>query len=366
MPEIGHFFIALSIIIPVIYLTDSKFNKKVAVIFVLSNWIGPDHGQIFDKLFGIEDLIGIDFHYFIPFLLWAIPLSYCYSYISRFSVKKTDKFFTIADDGKRDVNWKNAYLLSVSGGLLHTYADALFRHDVYDSTIKFLNNFLDPKIGDLNQLASFGIDVGVAHVFLSYFIAILVVFTALYLLDKDFKKVLQFFILYTITVFTISLVFVSEEYDTAVIILSLTFIVTPLMLLFYVDKNVRNKPTKLNEKSRLNPVVGTKIVGIITLTLSVLLLGGGILVVIKPSLLDSLDVAKEFILVLGILLSIIGGILLIGSIGLSKRIKVSRTIIMFATCFMLLLVYPLFILFYLAQDDVKKQFMMRRQTTDEK
>jgi len=356
MPEIGHFFIALSIIIPVFYLTDSKFNKKVAVLFILSNWVGPDHGQIFNKLLGLEELTGLDFHWFIPFLIWAIPLSYCYSYISRFSVKKTEKFYTISDDGKRDVNWKNAYLISISGGLLHTCADALFRHDVYDSTIKFLNNFLEPKIGELNQLSSIGIDVGVAHVILSYFIAIIVVFTALYLLDKDFKKVLQFFVLYTIAVFSISFIFVSEEYDTAVIILSLTFIVTPLMLLFYVDKNVRNKPTEASPTSRLNAELGLKIVGFACLLLSFILLIGGILIVINPSFLDSLEISEGFIIALGIILSIVGGMLLIGSIGIFKKIPWCRIIIMTMMCSLLLLVYPLFILFYLAQEDVKAQF----------
>ena len=193
MPEVGHIFIAMSILIPVFYLTDNKFNKKVAVIFLLSNWIGPDHGQIFSKLFNLEDLTGLDFHWFIPFLLWSIPLAYCYSYFSRFSVKKTERFFTITDDGKRDVNWKNAYLLCMSGGLLHTIADAYFRHDVYDSTIKFLDDVIQPKIGELNQLASIGIDVGVSHIILTYFIAIIVVFAVLYLLDKDFKHIFIFF-----------------------------------------------------------------------------------------------------------------------------------------------------------------------------
>ena len=102
-----------------------------------------------------------------------------------------------SDDGKRDVNWKNAYLLCISGGLLHTFADAFFRHNIYDSTIKILDGIIEPEIGELNQLAFFGIDVGVSHVVLTYFIAILVVFIALYLLDKDFKKILQFFIIYT-------------------------------------------------------------------------------------------------------------------------------------------------------------------------
>ncbi len=356
MPEVGHFIIAFSILIPVFYLTDSKFNKKVAVIFVLCNWIGPDHAQIFGKLFNLEDLIGLDFHWFIPFLLWAIPLAYFYSYFSRFSVKKTEHFYTIADDGKRDVNWKNAYLLCISGGLLHTIADAFFRHNMYDSTIKFLNEWIEPQLGELNQLAAFGIDVGVLHVVLTYFIAIIVVFTAMYLLDKDFKKVMLFTTIYFIAAFFITLFFVGEEYDTAVIILSVTFIIIPLMLLFYVDKNVRNKPTIVNESPRLNTDLSLKIIGITTLLLSVLLLIGGILITAKPSILDSLEIGEEFILALGILLSIVGGVLLFGSIGIFKRIKLCRTIIMVATCAMLLLVYPLFILFYLAQDDVKAQF----------
>jgi len=356
MPEAGHFIIALSIIIPVFYLTEGKFNKKVAVLFVLSNWIGPDHGQIFSNLFNLKQITGLNFHWFIPFLLWAIPLAYCYSYISRFSVKRTERFFTIADDGKRDVNWKNAYLVCISGGLLHTIADAYFRHNVYDSTIKILDGVIEPKIGELHQISSLGIDIGVTHVIFTYFIAIFVVFSLLYLLDKDFKKIFSFFIVYIAIVFMITVGFLSEEYDAAVIILSVTFIVIPLMLLFYVDKNVRNNPTHINTSPRFKVETGLKIVILLSLLFSAVLLVGGLVLAINPSLLDSLEIGEGFIVILGLLLIIVGSLLLSGVIGLLLRKNFGRIVIIVSMGALLLLIYPLFILGYLSQDDVKSLF----------
>jgi hypothetical protein len=358
MAEAGHFFLAISILILIFYITDGKFNKKVAVIFVLSNWIGPDNAQVFSKLLNLEDLIGIDIHWFIPFLLWAVLLACFYSYFSRFSVKKTERFFTISDDGKRDVNWKNAYLLCVSGGLLHTFTDALFRHDVFDSTIKFLDGVIEPKIGELNQLAFFGIDVGALHIILTYLIALSVVFILLYLLDKDFKKILFFYILYTVVVFFITLFFVGSEYDTSVIILTVTFIVVPLMLLSYVDKDVRKKPTTIKETPRIDAQLGLKVAGGISLILSLGLLTLGILAIAKPSILDSLDVGEEIIIAGGILVAILGFIMLLGSIGLILRKNIGRIIIMVALSATLILVFPLFIMLYLAQDDVKALFII--------
>src|SRR6056297_1780268 len=158
MPEAGHFVLGLSILLPVFYLTDGKFNKKVAVVFLLNNWLGPDLGQVYSKLFQLEDLTGLDFHWFIPFMLFAVPLAYFYSYFSRFSVERRNSFLKIVDDGKRDISWRNAYLLCLSGGLLHTIADAIFRKQVYNSTIKILDDFIQPDIGDLFGLATYGLD----------------------------------------------------------------------------------------------------------------------------------------------------------------------------------------------------------------
>ena len=334
------------------------------MIFLLNNWIGPDHGQIFSKLLGLEELTGLDFHWFLPFLLWAIPLSYCYSYISRFSVKKTERFFAISDDGKREVNWKNSYLLCASGGLLHTIADAIFRHQTYDSTIKILNGFIEPKLGELYNLSTFGVDIGVTHVLFTYFLAIIVVLMLLYLWDNNFKNLFLFFTIYCALVFFITLFFVGSEYDTAVIILSLAFIVLPLMLLFYVDKDVKNNPTNPNDHPRINPEQGIKIVGMFSLLLSLALLALGLYGIIAPSsLANSLDVGEIFILGMGVLLAFIGGVMLVAAIGLFFRINLSRIFIMTTTLIMLILVYPLFIFFYLNQEDVKVMFKTSKNST---
>ncbi|MFO8020087.1 MAG: hypothetical protein R6U96_15790 [Promethearchaeia archaeon] len=356
MAEAGHFIIGLSIVIPIIYLTDGKFNKKVAIIFLLNNWLGPDHGQVFSNLLGLEELIGLDFHWFLPFLLWAIPLAYFYSYFSRFSVERNPRFLTISDDKKRDVNWKNAYLLCISGGLLHTIIDALFRHKIYDSTIKILDGVIEPKIGELNNLASFGIDIGVSHILITYFIAIFVVFFGLYILDKEFKKVLQFYIIYAALIFCITLFFVGSEYDTAVVVLSVSFIVLPLMLLFYVDKEVKRNPTSVKGKPRINPELGLKLIGGISLLLAAVFLIFGMALIMNPTLLESLETGELFIIILGILLTFVGSIMLIGAAGLFLRKNHSRIVLMFSSLLIFILIYPLFIFFYLAQDDVKTLF----------
>ncbi|MGV9173200.1 MAG: hypothetical protein ACOC44_14125 [Promethearchaeia archaeon] len=359
IPEAGHFIIGLSIIIPIIYLTDGKFNKKVAIIFLLNNWLGPDHGQVFSKLLSLEELTGLDFHWFLPFLLWAIPLAYFYSYFSRFSVKRTDNFFALSDEKRREVSWKNAYLLCISGGLLHTIADAFFRHRVYDSTIKILNGVIKPEIGELNNLAYFGIDIGVSHILLTYFIAIFVVFFGLYILDKEFKKVFLFYTVYVAVIFCITFFFVGSEYDTAVVILSVSFILLPLMLLFYVDKEVTRNPTSIKKEPRIEAEKGLKIIGAISLFLATIFILFGLALLVSPGILSSLEIAEVFIIVLGIFVSSVGCIMAIGAIGLFLRKNVCRKILMGASLLMLILIYPLFIFFYIAQDDVKALFRKR-------
>ncbi|MHA1148968.1 MAG: hypothetical protein ACTSR8_12080 [Promethearchaeota archaeon] len=356
MPEVGHFVIGLSILIPIFYLTDGKFNKKVAIIFLMNNWIGPDHGQIFTKLLNLEKFVGLDFHWFLPFLLWAIPLAYFYSYMSRFSMERSERFLKLVDDGKREVSWKNSYLLSISGGLIHTLADTIFRHQTYNSTLKILNHVIEPKMGELYALAGFGVDIGVIHILFTYAIAIFVVFFGLYILDKNFKKVFGFFSVYLIIVFFITLFFVGSEYDTAVIILSAAFIVLPLMLLFYVEKDVRNNPTIMKEFSKINAEKGLKLTGLISFLISLTLLIFASVVLVNPDLLSSLEIDSLIIITLAILLIIIAGVMMLGSIGLFLKMIISRKIILFTTLVMFILIYPLFIFFYLNQEDIKLLF----------
>ncbi len=383
MPEAGHFVIGLSIIVPIIYLTDGKFSKKVAIIFLLNNWLGPDLGQIYSKLFRLEDITGLDFHWFLPFMLWAIPLAYFYSYFSRFSVQKGDKFLSINDDGFREISWRDAYLLCISGGLLHTIADAIFRKQVYNSTIKILDDFIQPDIGDLFGFATYGLDIGVAHVLFTYFIAIFVVFYGLYILDKDFKKVLRFYSIYIALVFSITLFFVGDEYDSAVIILSVFFIVVPLMLLFYVEKEVKrnkdkekqenkeeNKKQKKNNeqnkkhrklaesKPKIEAEMGIKTVGTILSLFSVGLMVFGILLIKDPLLFNDLEeIRTSLVITLAIIIIITAAIMFIGGFGLFFKKPASRYIAMGSLLLLFILIYPMVMFFYLCQDNVKSKFM---------
>jgi hypothetical protein len=131
------------------------------------------------------------------------------------------------------------------------------------------------------------------------------------------------------------------------------------MLLFYVDKDVKKNPTSTKETSRIKAQQGLKLTGGISLILSLGLLILGVLAMIKPDILDSLDVGEEIIIAVGILVAILGSIMLVGSIGLFLRNNMGRIIIMIGLSATIILVFPLFIMFYLAQDDVKELFLTK-------
>ncbi|MHA1291835.1 MAG: hypothetical protein ACTSQJ_04100 [Promethearchaeota archaeon] len=359
MPSgLGHFIVGFAILIPIIYYTDGEFNKKVAAIFLINNWVGPDSAQAY---FFLEPLIGIDFHWFIPFLIWAIPLALFFSYFSRFSVKKTEKFFTIVDDGIREVNWKNSYLLCVSGGLLHTITDAIFRHNTYDSTIKLLNNVLEPKLGELYYIASYGTEVGILQI-LPFVIMLIIIFLAVYIVEQEYKDILIVYII--IGGITLLLTFsfgdkiIGEEYDIAVFILASVFILLPIILLFYVEKDVKNNPVSAPAAPpRLKAELGLKIISISLLTISICFLALGIVIITNiTNFSNLLDINYDLVMLIGFLILFAAIFMLLGAIGLFLKNYICRYIIMFACALMAVFIFPLVIFYYLCQEDVKSLF----------
>lgn len=354
---LGHFIIGFAIIIPILYYSNGEFNKKVAAIFIINNWMGPDVGQAFGFL---EELTGIDFHWFIPWIVFAIPLALVFSYMSRFSIERSDRFFKIVDDGRKEVSWKNAYLLCAAGGLLHTIADAIFRHNTFDSTIKFLDDVVQPTLGDLYFIANTGADVGILQL-LPFLIMIIIILFAVYIVDRDIKSIIIFFTVFCALTLTLTLVFgdkiVGEEYEVAVVFLSVIFVFLPLMFLFYADKDVRNNPTVAPEKKRISPETGLKIVGIITILLAVALLLLGIIGLTNPSIIQGIvDVGESLIIAIGIVVICCGVALCIAGIGIFLKKKFSRYILMPVCALLVIFVYPLIIFFYLNQNDLKQLF----------
>ncbi len=353
---LGHIIISLAILIPIIYYTDGEFNKKVAAIFLINNWIGPDSAQAYGFL---EDLTGIDFHWFIPFLIWAIPLALFFSYFSRFSIKRTKHFFEIVDDGRRELNWKNSYLLCVSGGLLHTIADAIFRHDTHDSTIKLLDNVLQPHLGDLYHIASYGVEVGALQI-LPFIIMFIVVLLAVYIVEQEYKDVLIIYAIISgltlLLAFTFGDKIIGEEYGVAVVILATVFILLPIILLFHVEKDVKKNPTSAPESARIDAKLGIKLVGITSIVVSVVFLALGILIFMSSPTENFLDLNEGLFVLLGFVILIVGGLMMVGAIGLFLKINACRNIMMFACAVTTIFIYPLVIFYYLCQNDIKALF----------
>ena len=356
MPELGHLIIAFSIIIPIIYFSGDKFNYKVAAIFIIGNWIGPDSTQAFSFL-------PIDFHYIIPYLIWAVPLALFFSYFSRFSVKRSDRFFKLVDDGKRDVTWRNSYLLLVSSGLIHTISDTLFRNNL---KIKFLENIFEPTLPEIHRYGFiFDLDIPILQM-ISYTILITVTLLAVFIVDKKFKDILVFF--FTFIGVTVLIVFifgervVGGEYDVGASFLAVLFIFIPLMLLFYVAKDVNEHPTLSLEEPRINPELGLKIAAGLSGIIALFFLLIGILSITSPSIIQELiDFSESSFFILGIIFIILGGITTFAIIGLFLKINACRYIVISVCIFMTLFVYPLLIVLYLCQDNVKALFYKRKK-----
>ena len=74
MPGLGHLFFGLFLIIPILFIAKNQLNYKIAIIFVLTNWIGPD------SFWPWNAIIPIDFHPLLGYIILAIPLALFYSY----------------------------------------------------------------------------------------------------------------------------------------------------------------------------------------------------------------------------------------------------------------------------------------------
>jgi len=354
MPFFGHFVIAMSIIIPIYYFNKEKFHYKVAVIFVLNNWIGPDSAQAYFFL-------PIDFHYLVPYLFWALPMAFFYSYISRFSIKFENRKFRVIDDKQKVLNWRNAYLLMISGGILHTVSDTIFRSNL---KFKFIEDIFKPTLYEIQEYGmGFGFDSGAVHL-LGYLILILMSFLIFLFFNRNLKDMLIFYSTYIIIVIVSILLLgddlAGEEFDIGVIFFALIFIFIPLFLLFYVANSVfKQDPESIKTKNLTEKQIkgGLLIVSIFTLLISGVLLTWGVLCFTNSEIFEEFfKVNKNGVIFLGIFVLILGICALYGGIGIFLKQKSARIITAMMLSFLLVFIYPLFAVFYLYQDDVRTYY----------
>ncbi|MBY9001355.1 MAG: hypothetical protein KGD64_10595 [Candidatus Heimdallarchaeota archaeon] len=362
MAFLGHFIVGLSIILPLFFFYRERFNHKVAAIFVISNWIGPDSAQAYFFLKFDFQVFEWDFHYLLPFAIWAVLLAFFFSYLSRFSIVRSEKFLMIQDDMKKTLDWKNAYFIVLSGGIIHTITDTLTRSNL---KIKFFETFFEPTLFDIQ---SWGTDLGIQGKqvqLIAYLIMIVLTFLLLFIFQQKSRDVLIYFISLILIIIVGGLAigdgFLGGEYDIGTVFFSIIFIFTPLMLLMYVFNDVHKQSFLKSEIDKNNETKTSQknlfIVSGVVILLTGLVLALGILSILQVDfIIDSLNFEAVVFTILGIALSVIGSLGILSGIGLMLRLNVARYITMVLFSLLLLFVFPLTIVFYLAQNDVKYLF----------
>jgi len=360
MPGVTHLLFGLMIVVPILYIAKDKLNYKVAIIFVLNSWIGPDFSWAYRWM-----TPGVLWpHSLFGFLIIAIILALFYSYLSRFSFVGTKRFFTIVDDGKRDVRLFNAYLLCIAGGVLHHFVDAFFNGGPPYKFHLWEDWYI--SLADINAWgeATYGFPAVLNMVGF-----ILILITSLFIifyLRKKVKTILLFIFVIMALTTLIYLAFGKEAFGTELefggMICLFCFIFLPLMILGYVAVNVNKNPTHpsppLIEKNR-----ALNLITAITLLVNLAILGLGLIGIFAPEIPQVLvpSLTNEELFVLGILVIILAVTGIIGAIGLILRKSFGRNLVIFFCVLLWFFIFPFAIVLFLCRSDIKEMFQKNEE-----
>jgi len=249
----------------------------------------------------------------------------------------------------------------VSGGILHTVSDTIFRSNL---KFKFIENIFEPRLPEIqNYGMGFGLDFGAVHL-LGYLFLIFISFLIFFFFNRNIKDMLLFYSSYVIIVIVSILLLgddlAGEEFDIGVIFFALIFIFTPLFILFYVANSVfkqdpESMKTKiLSEKQIKN---GLMLVSLFTLLISGILLTWGVFCFTNSEIFEEFfKINENGAIFLGIFVLLLAICSLYGGIGLLLKQKSARIITAVMMSFLLVFIYPLFAVFYLYQDDVRSYY----------
>jgi hypothetical protein len=360
MPGIAHLVFGLFLVIPIFYIARDKFNYKVALIFVLNNWNGPDS-------YWAWRFIPINAESIYGYLIWIIPLSLYYSYLSRFSLQRSKNFVKLVDDGVREVNWRHSYLLCLSGGLLHNHIDAFFHRGGHG--VEIFPEFSIPFDDFLNWGIS-PIEISSGLIVIGFVLMIVVSILAMYYLGKDMKDMFIFlFAVIGVTFllhFTLGGEYSGNELEIVAIGYNLFYLFIPLMLLAYVANYVNKKPRKPRESPLLNRELGLKLIAVFVIILAGVVLYLGIDTIIGSQFITELiggGIDSVVLNVIGMLIigaSLIG---LIGAIGLFFKINYCRYMVILVSILLFFFVYPFAIALFLCDKDIKALFTRKTEET---
>ena len=364
MPGTGHVIYGLAILIPILYFTkdDKSFSYKAAFIFLANNYIGPDASQIF---------VGLPFHSILGFLIFAVPLSAFYSYFSKFSLVKTGKYkLNWQDDGIREVKWLNSYCLTAAGGISHFFIDQFYHFH------KSMMIWPGVSISHDEMLAWGG---EAYHVFtalslIGYAVTLIAIVLSYYTMKKGFKQTTKLFILITALIWVFILTLGGEtfsgERELGVSVHTIVYVLIPLFLIFYAARDIKVNPNTTPDVPKFNRNSLITVVALISILIGAAFLAVSLWAIISPNTFLVL-VGKllgkdpnEYISILIILVAIflpLSSFLIIGAIGLIKRVQFCRVIVIIIYTGLIILAFPFAVVLLLNEKDVKEQFERKQK-----
>jgi hypothetical protein len=340
------------------YYSKNKFSYKVAFIFLANNIFGPDILHYFFIPY---------FHNILGYAILAIPFSLVYSYSSRFTLVESDGFFPLKfeDEGLREVNWKNAYLVSVAGGISHFFIDQFYHFE------KEIHIWYGIDITHESMLAWGGAEYHVLDplMILGAMIVVITILLSMYYFKKGYKETFKMFLVITaLSIFLmlgVSTAVYGGEREFGVIVHGTVYVLIPLFLLMYTARNVQDNPRTNPDMPRIQRKTLIYIVSIISISLALFFLYYAYYIIFNA---DSIALqraergqqsANEIAASLTIIAYIAGTIaliLLIGSVGLLFKINFCRYLAITASCAFFIFGFPLAIALFLCEKDVKALF----------
>jgi hypothetical protein len=356
MPGIGHILYGLALVLPVMLIARDRMNYKAVLIFLMNNYFGPDSSYPFIFL-------PLDGHTIAGFLVWALFLAFMYSYISRFSISRERWRFTIHDDGKIEVPYKQAYMLCAAGGISHFFIDMIGHHGYklylsqwFSLNLNQVQAWADPYYHEIGPIAFFGI-------LLTMFVILL-----LYQVLQQDAKAQYKFILSVMGIIVAVIVFIDgklfAEAEVSMVVMIGLYFLLPLTLLYAALDQVRVF-NSIPENSAMIPsnrkLNGPQILNLIVLILIILAIALFIAGIIINQLADSIAQRYGYDrnlfyygafggMGLAIFLAIIA-ILLKLKIDIARRIVIGIGFVGFVA------VIPLVLAFALSENNVKKLFL---------
>ena len=361
MPTLGHVFLGLSILIPILYFTkneNGQFNYKLAFIFLANNIFGPDTVALF---------FVIPTHNILGFLIYAIPLSLVFSYASRFSLKESGKkLFPLkfVDEGIREVKWKNAYCATAAGGISHFFIDQ-FGHLEMEM---HLWQGIDITYEQMLTWGTYAYHTVTPFMIIGDIIIITTIILSLYYFRKGAKQ--TFIALLIVTGVIVSLMLfvtpniISGEREFFVIVFVTVYILIPLSLLMYAARDVKVNPNETPDIPKIKRTKLLYIVSIITILLALFFILYAFFAITNSSTIASMIDSQSqsdanlaaSIVFIGWFFLVISVILLFGSIGLLFKLNFCRYIVIAICSYMLIFGFPLAIALFLNEKEVKELF----------